>query len=75
MQTKDVVKMLTDAGVMWTTDSGTVEPNEDDLQLILDKMGLMLYGEPVGTQLTVAGLMMERRPLGHDLYVFAGNYE
>ena len=75
MQTKEIINMLTEAAVQWNTEQGLIDPTEDDLELVLDNMARMLYGEPVGTQLTVGGLMMEKRPLGHDLYVFAGNYE
>lgn len=75
MQKSKMVEMLKDAGVQWNVDGELIDPTEDDLQEVLDKAATMLYGESTGTKLQVAGLIMEKRPLGHDVYVYAGNHE
>jgi hypothetical protein len=61
----------------WTWKIGALNliPDEDDIQRALDEAARQLYNEEVGTRLEVGGLIIEKRPRGHDVYVMVGSYE
>jgi hypothetical protein len=50
-------------------------PDEEDILDALDEAARVLYDKNVGDRLEVGRLIIEKRPLGHDVYVFAGTFE
>jgi len=71
--------MVTDTfdkiGHRWNTDQGLVRVDDDDVTRVLDHAAKVLYNEPVGTRLSIGGLIIEKRATGHDIYVYLGNYQ
>jgi hypothetical protein len=59
----------------WNLKEGSVVPDEDDIILALDEAARLLYNEPVDTQLEVGRLIIRKRPIGHDVYVYVGPFE
>lgn len=53
----------------------TIVPTESDIEQALDEAARMLYNEEPGTQLEVGRLIIKKTPRGHDVYLFAGEYE
>ena len=56
-------------------DRGLVKPDADDVLAALDEAARVLYDEPVGTRLEVGGLIIEKRPTTHEIYVYIGDYD
>lgn len=54
---------------------GLVVPSPDDVLAALDEAARVLYDEPVGTQIEVGRLIIQKRHNGHDVYVYAGPFE
>jgi hypothetical protein len=72
----DIAKTFTDNGWKWKLKGGRhVIPTEEDVLAALDEAARMLYNEPVGTQLTVGRLIIVKKEIGHDVYLFAGPYQ
>lgn len=51
-----------------------VVPEESHIQAALDEAVKMLYDEPVGAQLEVGRLIIQKKHTGHDVYMFVGEY-
>lgn len=63
-------------GWTWNLKGGrTTIPNAWEIEEALDEAARMLYNEEVGAQLEVGRLIIKKLPRGHDVYVYAGNYE
>jgi len=61
----------------WTwnlKDGGTVIPSDNDVEKALDEAARILYNEKPGTKLQVGRLIIEKRHVGHDVYVYYGEY-
>lgn len=58
----------------WAIGGGMNVPTEQDIQDALDEAARLLYDEPVGTQLSVGRLIIEKTASGHDVYMLAGEY-
>lgn len=54
---------------------GHVVPTETDIEKALDEAARLLYNEEPGTRLEVGRLIITKTTSGHDVYVYAGNYE
>jgi hypothetical protein len=50
-------------------------PEEDDVQIVLDKAAELLYDEDLHSRLETGGLIIEKTESGHDVYVYVGNYQ
>lgn len=62
----------------WTwnlKDGGTRIPDAHDFELALDEAARVLYNHPVGAQLEVGRLIIQKRHKGHDVYCYVGPYE
>jgi hypothetical protein len=70
-----IVETFQRIGHTWTVGGKTVEPTDDDVEKTLDEAVRMLYTRPVGQQLEVGGIIVEKRPHGHDVWVYLGNYK
>jgi len=70
-----IVETFERIGHTWTVGGKTVQPTEDDVEKTLDEAVRMLYTRPIGQQLEVGGLIVEKRPHGHDVWVYLGNYK
>lgn len=53
----------------------TVVPDETDIEEALDAAAKRLYTSPVGTQLEVGRLIIQKTHKGHDVYIYYGSYE
>lgn len=62
-------------GHVWKSTQGFFHPEEDDVRAALDEAARILYDRDVDTRLEVGGLIIDKRPDGHDVYVFVGNYK
>lgn len=51
-----------------------VIPSEKDVTAALDQAAVELYKEPVGTRLEVGRLIIEKKTLGHDVYMYVGEF-
>lgn len=69
-----VAEIFERIGHVWMLDSGLTVPTEDDVHRMLDAAAKALYDSPIGTQFQTGGLVIEKAPTGHDVYVFVGNY-
>ena len=60
----------------WSVKSkaGSIIPDEDDITAALDEAARVLYDVPVGAQLEIGHLIIVKKSLGHDVYVYAGDY-
>ena len=70
-----IVETFERIGHTWLVGGKDVQPTEDDVQRTLDAAVKRLYNEPVGYRLHVGGLIVEKRPHGHDVWVYLGNYK
>lgn len=70
-----ISEFFTRMGWTWNLKGGkVVTPSESDVQAALDEAAKQLYNQPVGTQLQVARLIIEKKHTGHDVYMFVGDY-
>ncbi len=58
----------------WRVSGVDIAPNQDDVQRTLDEIAKVLQNAEVGDTLSVAGLVVEKRPQGHDVYCYVGSY-
>lgn len=58
----------------WKVGDQQVQPNQDDVQRVLDEVAKELSKAAVGDRLSIAGLVIEKRPVGHDVYCYVGSY-
>lgn len=70
-----IVEIYERIGHTWTVGGKTVQPSEDDVEKTLDEAVRMLYTRDMGQQLSVGGLIVEKRPNGHDIWVYLGSYQ
>ena len=68
-----IVEQFERIGHTWTVGGKTVQPTQDDVQKVLDEAVKMLYTRPIGQQLEVGGLIVEKTEHGHDVFVYLGN--
>lgn len=62
-------------GWTWNLKGGrTVVPTDSDVERALDEAVKQLYNEPVGTQLQVGRLIIEKKNQGYDVYMYVGEY-
>jgi hypothetical protein len=72
----DIAKTFEDNHWMWHfKDNQWRIPTENDVQDALDEAARMLYNEDAGAQLQVGRLIIVKKEIGHDVYVFAGPYQ
>lgn len=69
-----IVEVFERIGHTWTVGGKTVQPTADDVEKTLDAAVKSLYTRPVDQQFEVGGLIIEKRPEGHDVWVYLGNY-
>lgn len=63
-------------GFTWTLENDKViTPTDSDVERVLDEAARQLHNEPIGTRLNVGKLIVEKRPVGHDVYLFTGNFQ
>lgn len=71
----DIAQTFKDHGWTWNIKGGPKVPSETDVEEALDEAARMLYNEKVGTNLFVGRLVIVKKEIGHDVYVFAGPYQ
>jgi len=70
-----ISEFFADRGWTWNLKRGRmVTPSESDVQAALDEAAKQLYNQPVGTQLEVGRLIIQKKHTGHDVYVYVGEY-
>lgn len=62
-------------GHTWSFTNADVRPDENLVQQMLDRAAGALYDRDVTDRYEVAGLIIEKAPDGHDVYVYVGNYK
>lgn len=62
-------------GQVWKVGNAFIYPDEEDVRQVLDEGAKTLYDGAIGDRLELGGLIMEKRPKGHDVYIYIGNYE
>ena len=62
-------------GHTWRRDGGYVVPDEIDVSHMLDTAAAALYDRDVTDRYEVGGLIIEKTPSGHDVFVYVGNYK
>lgn len=68
-------KFFTEKGWTWKLKGGkVVVPSEQDVLDALDEAARQLHTAPVGSTLQVGRLIIEKKHLGHDVYMFVGEY-
>lgn len=72
---RHIAEVLADTGRLWKLDSGFITPTEEIVERALDEAAKALYNEPVGTRLTVGGMIIERTNSGFEVYVMLGSYK
>lgn len=71
-----IADMLKAVGIQWNLKGGKrVQPTEEDVEKALDEAARVLYNGSIGDRLDVAGLIIEKMPNGHDVYVYVGTYQ
>lgn len=71
-----IASMLKAVGIKWNLAGGKrIQPTEEDVEKALDEAARVLYNGKPGDRLDVAGLIIEKRPNGHDVYVYVGTYQ
>lgn len=58
----------------WNLKGGQRVPSETDVEDALDEAARILYNETDGAQLEVGRLIIKKKPTGHDVYVYVGEY-
>lgn len=62
----------------WKIGDTYIVPSQDDIEKTLDKAVSMLYdkelypNQDIGDRLEMGGMIIERRPVGFDVYVHIG---
>jgi hypothetical protein len=51
-----------------------VTPTDNEIETILDRAVQELYTEKVGNRFNGAKLIVEKRPIGYDVYLYVGHY-
>lgn len=73
--TDEIARIFRKNGWTWNIkDKSSIVPDEDDIEAALDEAARVLYNEPVGTQLEVGRLIVQKKHNGHDVYIFVGEY-
>lgn len=70
-----IVDTFDKIGHRWNTDKGLIRVDDDDVKKVLDHAAKMLYDGDIGDRLSVGGLIIEKAPKGHDVYVYVGSYQ
>jgi hypothetical protein len=70
-----IAEVFDKIGHVWMLDTGLLTPEEDDVQIVLDKAAELLYDEDLHSRLETGGLIIEKTESGHDVYVYVGNYQ
>lgn len=70
-----VSDVLTRIGHTWKAGGSLITPQPEDVSEVLDEAARVLYDSDTGTRLETGGLIIEKRPSGHDVFVYVGNYE
>lgn len=75
MVEEEIARIFRKNGWTWNLKGkSSVVPDEDDITAALDEAARLLYDEPVGTQLEVGRLVIQKKHHGHDVYLFVGEY-
>lgn len=62
-------------GWTWTIKGNPdIVPEDSDIRAALDEAVRMLYNEPIGAQLEVGRLIIQKKHTGHDVYMYVGEY-
>lgn len=70
-----ISEWFTNRGWTWRLKGDrVVTPSEQDVLDALDEAAKQLQTHPVGTQLQVGRLIIEKKHTGHDVYVYVGEY-
>ena len=70
-----VAEIFERIGHPWILDTGVIQPDEDDVEKLLDEAVVKLYDGQVGDRLEVAGLIVEKTSHGYDVFVYVGAYQ
>lgn len=70
-----VAEILERIGHPWMLDTGVIQPDEDDVEKLLDEAVVKLYDGAVGDRLEAGGLIIDKANKGYDVYVYVGNYQ
>lgn len=62
-------------GHTWNIGGKHLVPTEEDVTVVLDKAAALLYDKEVGQRVEVGGLIVEKRPVGHEVYAYLGSYK
>lgn len=58
----------------WNFSTGYRIPSVEDVEGVLDEAAKVLYDEPVGAQLEIGRLIIRKLAIGHDVYIYSGQY-
>jgi hypothetical protein len=73
---QEISRLFRKNGWTWSVkDKGSIVPDEDDVLATLDEAAKLLHDEPVGAQVEVGRLIIQKKHLGHDVFMFVGEYE
>lgn len=61
-------------GRTWRIGGEDVLPDENDIMLTLDRAAKELIDSDTGQILEVGGLLIEKKNLGHAVYIYVGDY-
>lgn len=74
-----IADLITDVfmriGHTWRIGGMNLQPQEDEVEIILDEAATRLYDEPVDSRFEMGGLIIDKREGGHDVYCYVGSYE
>lgn len=72
----DLAQTFKDNGWKWRLKGGRYEtPSEEDVLAALDEAARLLYDGAVDDQLVMGRLIIRKKAIGHDVYVYCGPYE
>ena len=72
----EIANTFVEKGWKWKMKGGRYEtPSEQDVLAALDEAARLLYNEQVDTQIVMGRLIIRKKEIGHDVYLFAGPYE
>jgi len=73
---EELARIFRKNGWTWNLkENNPIVPGEEDIAQALDEAARILYDESVGAQLQVGRLIIIKKHLGHDVYIYAGDYE
>lgn len=70
-----ITEILMRTGQTWKIGNKNLQPQEDEVEIVLDEAVKKLYDEDLGARFEMGGLIIEKRSGGYDAYCYVGSYE